>query len=161
MTDMHEAYLSLGSNIEPETNLPAAVRLLEELGRVRGLSRAWESQAVGSSGPNFLNACAFYLTDQGLETLTASAHAIESRLGRVRTDDPNAARQIDIDVMMYDGAPLNVERWAYPFFLVPLAELAPELRFPATGEPLSIAAERARQTIWIIPRPDIMLASQS
>ena len=59
---MHQVYLSLGSNIQPEVNLPEAVKLLQEYGEIRKISTAWESAAVGSDGPNFLNACALLIT---------------------------------------------------------------------------------------------------
>jgi len=81
-------------------------------------------------------------------------------MGRVRTADPNAPRPIDIDIMMFDDRPLLVDRWQFAFFLVPLAELAPDLAFPATGERVDRAAERARQWTWIVPRPDVMLEVQ-
>ena len=57
---MHQVYLSLGSNIQPEVNLPRAVELLQEYGKFIKVSRAWESEAVGSDGPNFLNACVLF-----------------------------------------------------------------------------------------------------
>lgn len=156
----HRAYLNLGSNIEPEVNLPGALPLLGESGTVRAISQAWESRAVGSSGPNFLNACAFLETPQSLDELRGTARSIESRMGRVRTADPNAPRPIDIDIMMFDDRPLLVDRWQFAFFLVPLAELAPDLAFPATGERVDTAAERARHDTWIVPRPDVMLEVQ-
>jgi 2-amino-4-hydroxy-6-hydroxymethyldihydropteridine diphosphokinase len=157
MDEGHRTYLNLGSNIEAETNLPAVLPVLREFGEVRALSRAWESRAVGSSGPNFLNACALFHTAQSLDELRATTRSVETRLGRVRTEDVNAPRTIDIDIMMYDGQPLLLDRWEHPFVLVPLAELAPELPFPATGEPLRSAAERTRAQTWIVPRPDVEL----
>ncbi len=42
----NRAYLSLGSNIEPERNLPAAVTQLAAFGRILAVSSVWESGAV-------------------------------------------------------------------------------------------------------------------
>jgi 2-amino-4-hydroxy-6-hydroxymethyldihydropteridine diphosphokinase len=158
--EQHRAYLNLGSNIEPETNLPAAVQLLGEFGTVKAVSHAWESRAVGSSGPNFLNACALFVTPQPMDDLRTTARSIESRMGRIRTEDPNSPRPIDIDIMMFDDRPLLAERWQFAFVLVPMAELAPDQTVPATGERLATAAERARRETWIAPRPDVVLETQ-
>ena len=43
----NRAYLSLGSNIEPEHNLPAAVRALAAFGRAAAFSQVWESAPFG------------------------------------------------------------------------------------------------------------------
>ena len=56
MDETHDVYLSLGSNIDPENNLPRAIEMLRLYGRVKDISGVWESHAVGSDGPNFLNA---------------------------------------------------------------------------------------------------------
>jgi len=157
MNELHRAWLNVGSNIQPETNIPEAIHLLGEYGQVQAVSSAWESRAVGASGPNFLNACALFLTPLSAEALEDEViRRIETRLGRVRSEDKNAPRTIDIDTMMYDETPLHLRRWDYAFVLVPLAELAPALRHPASGEKLRDAAERVRRDTWIVPRPDVI-----
>lgn len=91
MSKLHSVYLSLGSNVEPEANLPKAIELLSQYGRVQAVSDAWESLAVGSSGPNFLNASVHLLTDiEPSELKSRVARPIETALGRVRTEDKNA-----------------------------------------------------------------------
>lgn len=39
--------LALGFNIEPTSNLPAAVKLLARFGYVRAVSSVWETEPVG------------------------------------------------------------------------------------------------------------------
>ncbi len=157
MSRQHKVYLSIGSNIEPEANLPKAIELLAQYGRVQAVSQAWESQAVGSSGPNFLNASVELLTDIGPSELKERlARPIEEALGRVRTEDKNAARPIDVDVMMVDDEAYNIDRWDNAFVLLPIAELLPEVEHPVTHEKLRSAAERARETTWIVQRPGLL-----
>lgn len=157
MSDLHRVYLSIGSNIEPETNLPRAIELLGDYGTVRAVSGAWESHALGSDGPNFLNASVLLETHIAPDQLTARvARPIEEALGRVRTDDKNAPRPIDIDVMLVDGQPFNKDRWDTAFVLLPIAELLPDAPHPVTGEPMRQAAERARQRTWIVQRPGVL-----
>lgn len=157
MGKLHNVYLILGSNIEPETNLPKAIELLRQYGRVEAVSDAWESHAVGSSGPNFLNASVQLVTEIDPEELRDRlARPIESALGRVRTEDKNAPRPMDVDVMIVDGVSYNLDRWDNAFVLLPIAELLPDAPHPVTQERLADAAERARETTWIVQRPGLI-----
>ncbi len=155
-SELHEAYLNLGSNIQPEDHFRKAIELLGKSGRVKAVSTVWESRAVGAQGPNFLNVCIRYKTHFRAEELKAQIiRSVESELGRVRSADKNAARTIDIDIILFDGEPFRHEYWERAFTIVPLAELLPDFIHPQTGETLSQAALRLRQKIWIKPRPDM------
>ncbi len=157
MTRLHNVYLSLGSNIDPEGNLPRAIEMLARYGRVKELSGAWESHAVGSDGPNFLNASVLLETDiPPGELKDRLARPIETAMGRVRTADKNAPRPIDIDVMLVDGEAFNLDRWDSAFVLLPIAELLPTSPHPLTGVPLREAAEQARRRTWIVERPGLL-----
>ena len=59
---MHRVCLLLGSNIQPEKNLPLAVNLLQKQVTILKTSSVWESKAVGSDGANILNAAVVVLT---------------------------------------------------------------------------------------------------
>lgn len=157
MSDLRRIFLSLGSNVQPEIYLPKAIDLLREYGQVQTISTVWESHAVGINAPNFLNACALFITSLAPENLKEQViHPIESKLGRVRRENKNAPRTIDIDIVMADGAPINLEFWNYAFIVVPMAELAPELLHPITHEKLIDASGLLRSQIWIIQRPEIL-----
>jgi 2-amino-4-hydroxy-6-hydroxymethyldihydropteridine diphosphokinase len=159
--DLHRAYLSLGSNIEPEKYLPKAIQSLGQHGQVIEVSSAWETRAVGSDGPNFLNACALFLTSMGAYDLKEQTiRQIEAELGRVRTADKNSPRTIDIDIVLVDDKPLNVEFWDYAFVVVPLAELLPDFIHPTKREKLSQVAGQVREQTWIIKREDVDLSSR-
>jgi 2-amino-4-hydroxy-6-hydroxymethyldihydropteridine diphosphokinase len=157
MRSLHKVYLSLGANISPEVNLPRAIAMLRNYGRVEAVSRVWESHAVGSRGPNFLNASVLLLTDiEPAQLRDRLARRVEAALGRVRTDDKNAPRPIDVDVMMVDGEPYNLDRWDAAFVLLPIAELLPDTPHPITREKLRDAAEKAKQLTWIVERPGLL-----
>ena len=146
------AYLSLGSNIQPERHLPAAVARLTRFGRVRAVSSVWETRPLGlADQPNFLNACVLLETELSAQALRQEAiAAIEAELGRVRTADKNAPRTIDIDIMLFNHDILQVGRRRIPdpevlerpFVAIPLAEIAPDYVHPDTGETLQNIARR-------------------
>ncbi|MFN3741103.1 MAG: 2-amino-4-hydroxy-6-hydroxymethyldihydropteridine diphosphokinase [Anaerolineales bacterium] len=154
----HQLYLSLGSNIEAEQNLPRAVRLLRENTQVVAVSHAWQSHAVGSHGPDFLNACVLAITSLSRQEFKEQViRPIEVALGRVRTQDKFAPRPIDIDILFYDEEPFE-DFVHHAFVVVPLAEIAPELRHPlAYSQTMASLAERLRSQTWIVPRLDVKL----
>ncbi len=157
MKKHHKYYLSIGSNIQPEINIPKTIELLREYGNIQIISNAWESHAVGTSGPNFLNASALFSTPLNPKELKNTIiRSIEATLGRVRSSDKNAPRTIDIDIIMVDDEPCNLDRWKNPFVVIPMSEVAPELNHPIEHQKLSSVAERMSSQTWIKKRPEIL-----
>ncbi|HEY9152370.1 MAG TPA: 2-amino-4-hydroxy-6-hydroxymethyldihydropteridine diphosphokinase [Anaerolineales bacterium] len=159
MSDLHHAYLSLGSNIKAEIHLPKAIQMLKEYGEVNAVSSIWQNHAVGSNGPDFLNACVLFLSDlQPRDLKEQIIRPIEASLGRVRYADKNAPRTIDLDIVLFDKTPLNIEFWNYAFVIVPLAELIPDFVHPVSGEKLRKVAEQLQSQVWIVPRNDFLIS---
>lgn len=146
-----EALLSLGSNIEPAKNLPAAVRRIAERFVLRAVSAAWETLPVGPPGqPAFLNAAAVILTSDAPGQVRSSLRGIERDLGRRRPAGPYEPRPIDLDLTLYAGLVVSADGLRVPdpallrhaFVAVPAAEVAPAWRHPETGETLQRIASR-------------------
>jgi 2-amino-4-hydroxy-6-hydroxymethyldihydropteridine diphosphokinase len=154
MGTLHSFVLSIGSNIEPERNLTRVMGRLRAHGRVLGVSGAWKSHAIGAAGPDFLNICVQMECDlEARELKHTVLRPIEKELGRRRAGDPNAPRPIDIDIMFEDGRPHNLPRWAFPFVIVPMAELLPDIEHPTQHRRLAEVAADAREKTWIVPAP--------
>jgi len=165
----NRAYLTLGSNIAPAENLPAAVRHLATYGTIRGISRVWETVPVGfADQPDFLNAALLLETPLSAHDLRLCAIAeIEQTLHRVR--DPhnrNAPRTIDIDIALFNRDVLTIEHRRIPdpdllersFLAIPLAELDPDYVHPQTGLTLArIAAGFETDAGVMRLRDDILL----
>ena len=157
MSESHLAYLSLGSNIQPETHLVSAIERLQNYGRVEKISSAWESESVGAPGPNYLNACLLLATPLSQRELKQQALLpIERSLGRQRTADKFAPRTIDIDIVIFDGKPSDNRYWEQAFVVVPLAEIYPDFPNPLTQESLIKTAAHLRQRIWMERRPEVL-----
>jgi 2-amino-4-hydroxy-6-hydroxymethyldihydropteridine diphosphokinase len=153
----HFICLNLGSNIQPEQNLPAALARLRQVARVEAVSGIWESESVGFAGPNFLNACVLVRTSFApAEFKEQVIRPIEAQLGRVRSAEKNAPRTVDIDIVLFNGQPFNDDFWHFAFVLIPLAELFPQLLYPGTSQSLAQAAQALRAQVWIVPRPDVI-----
>lgn len=166
-------FLSLGSNIEPRAHLVRATRLLAAQLRVLGASRVFETLAVGTTqGSAFLNAALEVrcrLSPADLKFLIL--RPLEAALGRRRTADRNAPRTIDVDISLFGerviedlAAGLRVpdpEILCRAHVALPLADLAPDLRHPVTGESLSEIAARFDVGDEVRVLPDIMLWPES
>ena len=135
--------ISLGSNIEPQKNLSLALKMLAEQVLILKQSSVWQTPAVGSNGPDYLNTAVLIhcqlspdsLKDQILST-------IESKLGRIRTNNKNADRSIDLDIVMADGECLDEDLWNQAHVAVPASELIPDCTNPKSGETVAQAAQR-------------------
>jgi 2-amino-4-hydroxy-6-hydroxymethyldihydropteridine diphosphokinase len=156
MSDSHRAYLSLGSNIEPETHLVKAIELLQGYGRLEKISSAWESESVGAEGPNYLNACALLVTSLPQDDLKEHALLpIETQLGRRRGADKFAPRTIDIDIVLFDDTSCDDKYWEQAYVVVPLAEIHPGCQNPRLPETITQTAARLRQELWMQERPEV------
>ena len=161
MSESHFAYLSLGSNIQPDTNLVKAIERLQKYGRMEKISNAWESESVGAEGPNYLNACVLFVTALGQADLKEQAlHPIERELGRKRSEDRFAPRTMDIDIVVFDGISCDDKYWEQAFVVVPLAEIYPEYQNPLMQESIVQTATRLRQQIWMETRPEVLVQFQ-
>jgi 2-amino-4-hydroxy-6-hydroxymethyldihydropteridine diphosphokinase len=166
---MSLAYLSLGSNIDRERMIRQAVRWLAEHGRLLAVSPVYETAPMGNPhDPAFFNAAV--ILETALEPTDLKERVLkplEDALGRTRTPDPNAPRTIDVDISLFDDAILALgkrripdpEILRYPHIAVPLADVAPDLRHPETGETLSQIAARlvATSAQQPIRRDDVAL----
>ena len=147
---LNQVYLGLGSNIQPELNLPRAVALLAGQVKIDAISRVWQTPPVGNSGPCFLNAVARITTNLNqLELKVQILRLIETRLGRVFTENRNDPRIIDLDILIFNDKQIDAEIWNFAHLCVPLAELYPDYTNPETGETIRQAAEQFRQAHYI------------
>lgn len=97
----------VGSNIDPEENVPSAIEMVRTHGDMTLLdvSGVYESRAVTASGnvdtnrPSYRNAALLVETTLGENELRSALREIESQLGRRRSDDRYADRTADLDVI--------------------------------------------------------------
>jgi 2-amino-4-hydroxy-6-hydroxymethyldihydropteridine diphosphokinase len=153
----HVVYIGLGSNIEPETNLPKALDLLCEQVALEAISTVWETPPDGLKGRNFLNAVVRARTQLSRALLKSLVlRPVEVRLGRVRTANKYAPRTIDLDILVYDGKVVDQNIWWQAFMAAPLAELLPGLAHPESGESIRETAERLTRGMTLKPRPEVL-----
>ena len=144
--------IALGSNLGDRAyNLRRAVHEMRDVVRVVRISTMHETEPVDapSGSPRFLNMVIAGYTKLAPLTLLDALQQIESRLGRIRRVR-NAARTIDLDLIVYDAIHMRTPRLTLPhprahereFVMVPLREIS---AFPI-HHPLPYAPARAQRT---------------
>lgn len=142
---LFRAWLSLGSNLEPERHLRAALAELRERFGAIVVSNAYRFPAVGFEGPDFVNLAAGIDTGLEPQALDDWLHALEDRHGRRRDVPRYSSRTLDVDIVLFDErivdgpGHLQIPRGelAEAFVLKPLAEIAAQVREPRSGRRLA------------------------
>lgn len=159
---MTRGYISIGSNIDKESNIPASLKALEECFGNLTVSSIYESEAVGFTGDSFHNLIVGFDSDLDVKTVAKQLRQIELDHGRSRNSEKFSPRTLDLDLILYGDIIINdgrlqiprdeIERYA--FVLEPLAEIAPNLKHPVsqiTYEELWSNFDKTTLKQWRLP----------
>ncbi|MBA7654523.1 Bifunctional folate synthesis protein [subsurface metagenome] len=140
---MVTAYLGLGSNLgNRRDNLDKALDFLSQRLQLQKTSSVYDTEPVGNTNqPRFLNQVCQVSTGLEPMALLTLVKGIESKLGRLPSAS-NLPRPIDIDILLYGERVMETPGLVIPhprlteraFVLIPLAEIAPDLVHPVTGQ---------------------------
>lgn len=138
-------YISIGSNIDKEINIPSS---LDTLRRTFGdllTSSVYETEPVGFVGDSFYNLVVRFESALSAKEVAKQLRQIELDHGRTRESQKFSARTLDLDLILYGDQIISdgrlqiprdeIERYA--FVLEPLAEIAPNEKHPISGKTYS------------------------
>lgn len=139
-----EIWIGLGSNLgDREVFLSFGLRRLSRIGEIGRVSAIYETQPWGKANqPRFLNAVCMLASQIEIPLdFLQELKTIEAAAGRESHGERWEPRQLDLDIIFWGELVLSWERLTIPhpeiarrrFVLVPLAEVAPDLRHPVTG----------------------------
>ncbi|MBF0547283.1 MAG: 2-amino-4-hydroxy-6-hydroxymethyldihydropteridine diphosphokinase [Candidatus Riflebacteria bacterium] len=139
-----QAFIAIGSNINPAENVLKALRALIHQVQVVGISTFYFTEPVGRiDQASFYNGVLEVRTEIPPETLKFQVlRKIEKDLGRRRTKDKYSPRTIDLDLILYGNLILKMKGLVLPdpeiftrqFLAFPLYELVPDLILPPGGK---------------------------
>jgi 2-amino-4-hydroxy-6-hydroxymethyldihydropteridine diphosphokinase len=155
---MTRAFVSIGSNIDPEENVKKAVLLLAGRARILAVSTVYLTEAEDRpEQPPYYNCVVEIETElPAVDVKHRILRRIEAELGRVRTQDRYAARTIDLDLVLYDELVTKTEDLTLPdpdivrrpYLALPLWELEPGLMMPGSGVPIhEVASALSRKAM--------------
>jgi 2-amino-4-hydroxy-6-hydroxymethyldihydropteridine diphosphokinase len=141
-----QVIISIGSNIHAHSNIIIAMELIAGVVEVLDCSRFYITTPIGNTDqPDFINgACKIKTHISARELKYDFLREIEHILGRVRSEDKNAPRQIDLDIALYGDAVISEEGlvvpdpglFKYPFVSIPVRELVGDIVIPGTKKRL-------------------------
>ena len=112
----HECILGIGSNIEPERNIAAALFYLRQEHQLILVSKLVQTSPLGiEDQPDFLNGAAKVLTESERPEFEDYLKKLEDRLLRDRTAPKFGPRTIDLDVVIWDGEVLDPDYYSRDF----------------------------------------------
>jgi 2-amino-4-hydroxy-6-hydroxymethyldihydropteridine diphosphokinase len=143
---MARIYLGVGSNIQPVRHLRLAITELRRRFDDLEKSTVYRNAPVGFDGDDFLNLVVRARTDLSPFDVLRVLDDIHELAGRQRMSAGLTARELDIDLLLYDQVQVDTDDLQLPrsdvldydFVLRPLAELAPDYVHPLTGKRLAL-----------------------
>ncbi|MDY6814004.1 MAG: 2-amino-4-hydroxy-6-hydroxymethyldihydropteridine diphosphokinase [Pseudomonadota bacterium] len=158
------AYVGIGSNLDdPLAQCEAGLAALQGLALEPVAGSPWYgSTPLGPAGqPDYVNGVARLRTALAPAALLAALQRIETERGRRRDGPRWGPRRLDLDLLLHGAHQCAGPTLTLPhpglthrnFVLVPLLDLAPDLRLP-DGTPLRVIAGRlGRQGLWRLRSP--------
>lgn len=150
---MTRVYLAIGSNLaSPLEQVNAALAALADIpeSQLVAVSDFYRTPPLGPQDqPDYLNAAVALETTLAPEALLDHTQRIELQQGRERKAHRWGPRTLDLDIMLFGEQLIHTPRLTVPhydmknraFMLLPLAQIAPDLRFP-DGDKLSELLEK-------------------
>ncbi len=151
-------YLSLGSNLNPEENLLRAGQFIAEDFKIRSRSSLFRTVDVRENVEKnqYFNQVLEIEVDVPYPDLLSWSKDLESRFDRQAGEKEIVP--LDVDIIVYNGDVFSAGGKAIPdpsliryrYVAVPLAEITPEFRHPATGQSIQdilTALEKSGQPI--------------
>lgn len=163
----HRVFIGLGANLGDRVrNLAQAIKRMGQHAEVIKTSSLYETEPWGyADQPPFLNQVAEIRTDLNPIELLNFLKEIETAMGREESFR-FGPRNIDLDILFYDDLTLATDLLTIPhpalaeraFVLIPLNEIAPDLKHPELNKSINeLAAEAGNQGIkklpdWVVDR---------
>jgi len=135
-----KVYIGIGSNIRPKENIRQALVMLKEKVHVNAVSSFYRTMPLeGREQNRYINGVAKIETDYTAYSLKYSIlRLIEEKMGRKRSGNAYASREIDLDILLYENQIIQEDGIVVPdpdilkrnFLAVPLRELDKDLMIP-------------------------------
>jgi 2-amino-4-hydroxy-6-hydroxymethyldihydropteridine diphosphokinase len=133
---MNRAVIAVGSNIDPDTNIPKALQLLRPRLLIVQTSSWRRTAPLGyTNQPDFTNGALLIHTPHQQEWINSLLKDIELQCLRVRTTNKNGPRTIDLDVVIWNNTIIDHTVFTRYFLKASIGELYAPHENPLTLQP--------------------------
>lgn len=118
-------FVAVGSNIKPKMHIQQAFSLLKEIDPQANIASLLHTKPVGFiEQADFINTAFSFQCQLDEIQLKAYLRDIERKLGRIRTDNKNGPRTIDLDIVKIDDDIVDDDYHKYDFVRKSVDELS-------------------------------------
>ncbi len=137
---MNSCIIGIGSNMDPDRHIRLVLDLLAAELSLMAVSGFVRTAPIGiTDQPDFVNGAALVETSMGMEEFGKYLKRLEDRLGRDRTQPKFGPRNIDLDIVVWNGKIVDDDYYTRDF----LRNAAAELGFRSNPESFKSNEESA------------------
>jgi len=121
---MNDCIIGIGSNINPENNIPESLALLEQHAEIIAVSSWVKTAPIGITNQNdFINGAVRIRTALSKDDLFICLKKIEDKLGRDRSLPKFGPRTIDLDIVVWNKIIIDNDYYTRDFMKNAVNEL--------------------------------------
>lgn len=121
---MNMVIIGIGSNLDAEVSIPNMLDILKNQVEVLKVSKLLKTKPIGiEDQPDFTNGAVKIATDLNLEELTKLLKSIEDQMGRDRSAPKFGPRNIDLDIVVWNGEIVDEDYYTRDFLQKSVGEL--------------------------------------
>ncbi len=121
---IHECIIGIGSNIDPEQNIAAALFFLRQDQDLISVSSLVKTSPIGiTDQPDFLNGAARVYTSMEMAEFRHYLKNVEDKLKRDRTAPKFGPRTIDLDIVKWDDQIIDQDYYNRDFLRAAVDEI--------------------------------------
>lgn len=118
--------IGVGSNIDPEKNIALARIAIETQHKLIKESSFIKTEPIGfKDQDDFTNGAYLVKTKMSQEEINSWLKELEKKLGRVRTENKNGPKTIDLDILVWNGEVIDKDVAEREFLRDSIRELIP------------------------------------
>lgn len=122
--EMSTVIIGIGSNINPDENIQKMLTILKQKVNVLKVSNMIKTKPIGiENQPDYTNVAVKIETELNLGDLTSMLKAIEDQMGRDRSAPKFGPRNIDLDIVVWNGEIVDEDYYTRDFLQKSVAEL--------------------------------------
>lgn len=116
--------VAVGSNIDAQANIQHAFELIKKIDPQASIATLLSTKPVGfTEQADFINTAFSFNCALNAKELKVQLKNIEAQLGRIRTDNKNGPRPIDLDIVLTGSDIIDDDYYQYDFVKKSVDEL--------------------------------------